>query len=394
MDSDPNFQEITVLIIDDNPTNLGVIADYLDAYGFEILTATDGPDGVATAQQAQPDIILLDVMMPGIDGFETCRRLKADPATQDIAIIFMTALASTEDKVTGFKAGAVDYVTKPIQQEEVLARVTTHLKIQNLTRQLKTANTELYQANTELARLSANKDKFLSIVAHDLKGPFQPILGLTDFMSEMVESLPPAEIKEMLESVHRSARSIYDLLENLLTWSRLQMDRIEHQPVAIRLSEVVASNLKLLAEVAATKRITLHPALPETLMVEADQNALTTVIRNLTSNALKFTPAGGSITISARPVAAEDSNGNNKLPDMVEVWVADTGVGISPANMQKLFRIDVQHTTAGTANERGTGLGLLICQEMVEKNGGHIWVESELGVGTTIKFTVPQAVLA
>ncbi|HIE02145.1 MAG TPA: response regulator [Thiotrichaceae bacterium] len=148
----PQHQEYTLLIVDDNPTNLGVLTDYLEEQGFEILSAEDGYVGLEIAQFAQPDMILLDVMMPGIDGFETCRRLKADEKTQDIPVIFMTALESTKDKVNGFKVGGVDYITKPVQQEEALARINTHLRIQELTHKLQQANQELSQTNHALSK--------------------------------------------------------------------------------------------------------------------------------------------------------------------------------------------------------------------------------------------------
>ncbi len=167
-----------VLIIDDNPINLGVIADYLEEYNFEIITALNGQDGLEKARQEQPDLILLDIMMPGIDGFEVCCRLKTAEATRDIPVIFMTALAGEEDKVKGFDAGAVDYITKPVQQREALARVTTHLRIRDQAKRLEE------QAN-ELTELNANKDKFFSIVAHDLKGPFMPLLGNAELLMEM-----------------------------------------------------------------------------------------------------------------------------------------------------------------------------------------------------------------
>ncbi len=145
-----DYTKYTLLIVDDNPTNLSVLFDYLSAYGFRILVAPDGETGIRRAKQARPDLILLDVMLPGINGFETCARLKADQDTREIPVIFMTALASTEDKVRGLEAGAVDYVTKPIQQAEVLARITTHLRIRDLTQSLRDANAHILRLNREL----------------------------------------------------------------------------------------------------------------------------------------------------------------------------------------------------------------------------------------------------
>lgn len=539
------YSQYTILLVDDTPTNLGVLFEYLERYGFKIVVARDGESGIKRAQFVRPDIILLDVMMPGINGFETCQRLKADPSTREIPVIFMTALADTENKVQGFAVGAVDYVTKPLQQDEVLARVTSHLKIRDLTHSLQKKNrqleashliaqritsildlnqllttvTELIQARfgyyyvgiwlgneqqaavlqaesghdinqqlgvgftleagapqlaaavlrsgqplfsadvraesqrlglsglpatrgelalplvfanevlgvldvhsdqagefngddqtalqvmanqiavairnarqyqlaenraRELAALNASKDKFFAVVAHDLRAPFTALLGLSLLQSRTPDTTPMAEVRHAARRIHNSARNAYGLLENLLQWSRLQLDRLEPEPERLELREVVARNTRLLKEVAASKNINLENKAAAGVQVYADENMLDTVLRNLISNALKFTPEGGSVTVLAAPPAAE-------IEGFLEIWVQDTGLGISAADIQKLFQLDKPHTTPGTAQEPGTGLGLLLCQEMVVKNGGRLWIESE-GVpdkGTTVKFTVP-----
>ncbi len=372
--TDLNCEDYTILIVDDTPINLGVVTDYLEAYGFEIMVAQEGQSALDKAHHAPPHLILLDVMMPGIDGFETCRRLKASEVTKDIPVIFMTALSATEDKVNGFKAGAVDYVVKPLQQEEVLARVTTHLRMRTLTKNLQ-------KANRELTELNASKDKFFSIVAHDLRSPFMPLLGNSELLSILADTAPRTEIKEMSAGIHHTAKNVYNLLENLLQWSRMQREQMEYQADKLELEQIVQQNVKLLAENAVTKDINLQSRIVEGLAVYADENMLNTVIRNLVSNALKFTSRGGQVTISTRV--------EQTAPDFAEISVMDTGVGISEADLQKLFTLEVHHTTKGTNQEDGTGLGLIICQEMVEKNGGQIWVESKLGQGTTLKFTVP-----
>ncbi len=398
-----NFENYAVLIIDDNPNNLGVIADYLDEYGFRILVALDGEEGITKASYARPDIILLDVMMPMMDGFETCQRLKKIEETKDIPIIFMTALSSTEDKVKGFAVGAVDYVTKPIQQEEVLARVTTHLKIRDLTQQLQSANKELtnltsqlQEANKRLTKLNADKDKFFAIVGHDLKGPFMPLLGMAELLSLTAEEIYPpsvrASVKETGEAIHRSAKNVYNLLENLLQWSRMQQGRMEYRPGKLDLRVIAEQNVSLLAENASKKGITLQSKVAKYIFVYADEHMLNTVVRNLINNALKFTMSQGQVTVKATIKRVEsDALGiaATLMPSFVEIAVADTGIGMSKADSAKLFKIEVHHSTTGTAKEQGTGLGLILCKEMVELNGGQIWVESELGEGTTVKFTIP-----
>jgi len=267
-------------------------------------------------------------------------------------------------------------------------------------------NARLYSwvqgVNQQLAKSNADKDKFFSIVAHDLRGPFLPLLGNLELMTEMTEDLTPQDVLEMSAAAHRSARRVYELLENLLHWARLQMGRMEYQPEQLALHDLTQQTVHVLSEVAESKGIRLLNEVPSEVMVFADSNMLDTVIRNLTNNALKFTSKGGQVTISTQlrirnyelGIESEESlipNSQFVIPNYIEVSIADTGVGMSEIMRQKLFKIDEHITTMGTGKETGTGLGLIICQEMVVKSGGRIWVESELGVGTTVRFTVPLA---
>jgi signal transduction histidine kinase len=323
-------------------------------------------------------------MMPGINGFETCERLKANEITADIPVIFMTALTEENDKVRGFHVGAVDYLTKPIQQQEAIARVMTHLRIQEQAKKLRDQNVRLQDLTAELAMLNTNKDKFFSIVAHDLRGPFLPLLGNALLLSDMVETLSVEDIREMSGSIARGAQRVMDLLDNLLKWSRIQIGRMEYNPTWLDLQGIVEKNVKLLTPNARNKEITLHNNIVDNLSVYADKNMLDTAIRNLISNALKFSSQGGRVTI-----LAETKKHGEVKDGVVEISIIDTGIGISKENVDKLFRIDMQYTTPGTAQETGSGLGLIMCKEMVEMNGGKIWLESELRQGTTVKFTVP-----
>ncbi|MDM8531098.1 hybrid sensor histidine kinase/response regulator [Anaerolineales bacterium HSG25] len=392
------LEDYLVLIVDDNPTNLRVLVDYLSAYDLEIITAMDGEEALEVVDEEQIDLIVLDVMMPRLTGFEVCQRLKANEATKDIPVIFMTALASEDDKVKGFDVGAVDYVTKPIQQREVLARVTTHLRIQAQTRQLQQqaeklasqtnqlqAQAEELQAkNNELAETNASKDRFFSIIAHDLKGPFIPLLGNTERLAKIGQTYSPEQVEEMGQSLHRTATCMFNLLETLLQWARIQMGRMEYQPGRLNLTEIIDQTINLLADVALNKQITLENRLQIPIYLNVDENMLKTIIRNLMSNALKFTPHSGQVSISAQKHETQ-----SQKREFVELWVSDTGVGISQPDINRLFKINEYHTTLGTDDEKGTGLGLIMCYEMVERHGGRIWVESDVGQGTTFKATLP-----
>jgi signal transduction histidine kinase len=240
-----------------------------------------------------------------------------------------------------------------------------------LEQQVKERTAELEQAN-------ASKDTFFSIIAHDLRTPFTGLLGLTQIFSENIGDFTQDEIKEGLDSLQKTSKTVYALLENLLTWSRLQRGVMEYFPQEIFLNTIAEYNISLIAANAEQKQITLRNLVTKDILVYADQDMIHTVLRNLISNALKFTPPGGSIEVSA-----------TQADDLVEVAVSDTGTGIDEEHVAKLFRIDVRYSQEGTAGEQGTGLGLILCKELVEKNGGRIWVESEVGKGTTFRFALP-----
>ncbi len=361
----------TIMVVDDNPANLGVLFAGLSLAGFTVLLAQDGESALHLTEKRQPDLVLMDIMMPGIDGFETCRSLKARPGMAEMPVIFMSALTDTVDKVAGFSAGGVDYITKPIHQEEVLARVNTHLMIG---RQRKKMATLL----DELAELNAAKDRFFSIISHDLRGSFTPLLGLSEMLVNTDMLTDASRHQKISASLYSAIQNTYALLENLLHWAKLQQGQITYNPENVDLAEIVNSTV-LFSEAQAThKNISLKPEVLAGTQVFADLNMISTVIRNLTVNAIKFTNPGGQITISARVKDA-----------FIEVAVADDGVGISPENCAKLFKIDGVQRTEGTAQEKGTGLGLILCAELVKKNGGAIRVESEPGNGSTFFFTLP-----
>jgi two-component system, sensor histidine kinase and response regulator len=354
-----------VLVVDDNPTNLQLLIEYLDEMGFETLLARSGEGALEQARHARPDIILLDIMMPGMDGFEVCEQLKADPETRTIPVIFMTALTETEDKIRGFDLGAVDYITKPFHQKEVLARISTQLTIQ--------------RQNRELAELNAMKDKFVAIVATDLKNVFDTIIGPSRLLADSLTIFSEKEIRSIAKRLHRAAQDTMGMLEKIIDWVNIQRGEMTFSPGVVDLRERVTAAMESFREMAERKEIALRETIPPDLAVFADQERTGTVLENLIKNAVQFTRPGGEVVISAKPV-----------DDAVEVSVADTGVGMSERNRKKLFRIDETYKKVGITGKEGTHLGLIICKEIVEASGGTVSVESELGKGTTVRFTLPR----
>ena len=370
----------TILVVDDNPTNLQVLLESLKRTGFKILVARTGESAIQQAEYGKPDLILLDVMMPGIDGFETCRRFKTLDAFKEIPIIFMTALTDTTDKLKGFQAGGVDYVTKPLQHEEVLARVVTHLTIRRLQQESREQHLALQEQHAQLQALNASKDKFFSIISHDLRSPLSSVLVGLRLLTDPESRVSESEKEEILHDSRRTVEQLYSLLDNLLVWSRLQRGLMEYAPKQIDLQPLFERNATLFAANAEQKQIAIRQTVTAPIFAFADSQMIDTVIRNLISNALKFTEARGAITLSA---CQNDQN--------VEITVADTGIGMDAEAVAKLFRLDVRYNQLGTAGEKGTGLGLNVCKEFAEKNGGSIAVESVVGAGTTFRVTLPKS---
>lgn len=243
----------------------------------------------------------------------------------------------------------------------------------------KLAQIKLEQYLEELKEANATKDKFFSIIAHDLKNPFGALKNLTEILKDMYNEFSEEEKTEIISEMYKSAHKVYELLENLLTWSRSQRGKIEFQPEETNLKLIIYNSFELLKEAANKKNIKLTDATPDEFIINCDVNMITTVVRNLVSNAIKFTPEGGEIKIFTEENDQE-----------VIVSVQDSGIGIAKEDIAKLFRIDVHHTTIGTSDEKGTGLGLILCKEFIDKHNGRIWVESEPGRGATFKFALPK----
>ena len=354
-----------ILIVDDIPANLKVLGDILKSEGFRVRPVPSGKLALQVIEKEKPDLIILDIMMPEMDGYEVCRQIKSNQLFNEIPIIFISALNETGDVVKALKAGGVDYVTKPFQAEEVLARVHTHIK--------------LYQQSIELKNINLTKDKFFSIIAHDLKGPMGGFTGMTELLAEHLQNMTMVEIQQYLALLRDSSNNLFQLLENLLQWARLQQREIPFNPETIHLLSMVNDNVKLVEEFAKHKGIKITIDIPAHLEVHADKNMLQTVLRNHISNALKFTPAGGNITLKANRVNDE----------YVEISISDSGIGIPPEMLENLFKLDARNGRPGTGGEPSSGLGLLLCKDFIERHGGTIRVESKIGEGSRFLFTVP-----
>jgi PAS domain S-box-containing protein len=270
--------------------------------------------------------------------------------------------------------------THPSQEGIAEALTTNHCRttITDIT-ECKRVEEALWESEKQLKELNASKDSFFSIIAHDLRGPLSSLRALIQSTAENLDSLRPDELEKLVRLERRATENLCNLLENLLTWARIQKGVIEYHPQKIDMQYIVARNMKLLMPNAEHKQITLRSSVRKETWVYGDLHMVEILIRNLISNALKFTKAGGTVVVSA-----------TQHEQYVEISVSDTGIGIPEKSLPKLFRIDTKYKRLGTNREPGTGLGLILCKEFVEKLGGRIWVESEEGKGTTFRFTLPK----
>ena len=386
--SAPGKKNPTVLIVDDTPANISVLAEHLGNHGFSVMVAQDGEEGIERAQFGQPELILLDVMMPGMGGFEACRRLKANEATKDIPIIFMTALSDIADKITGYKMGAVDYVTKPFHAEEVLARINTHLKLQAMQRQLTLQNQQLQeeiavrqnaealiaQRSEELKRSNAELEQMAYVASHDLQEPLRMVASYTQLLERRYGDKLDADAKEFIAFAVDGVKRMQALIDDLLTYSRVGTKAAPLQPVDS--SDVVAAAIRSLrvAIEECGAEINVEP-LP---MVLGDARQLEQLFQNLIGNAVKYR---GDVKPLIHIRAEVDQ-------DFWRFSVQDNGIGIAPEYFERIF-IMFQRLHA-RREYPGTGMGLAICKKIVERHGGRIWVESVPDHGTTFLFTLRQ----
>ncbi len=367
--SKPKKQDFSILVVDDNKENLKVVSNFLKAEGYQIALALNADDARNILEENKIDLILLDVMMPGTDGFTLCRQLKEDNRLKEIPVIFLTAKTETSDLVEGFNSGGVDYITKPFQKEELIARVNNHVALAN-------AKNEIMKQAEQIRRINRTKDRLYSVIAHDIKSPFANISMLISTLAEGYIDAGSEEYEEILQSINSSTQETYSLLLNLLQWTRSQTGDLEIVPESISVEELAANTLRFLSPQADKKEIKLERSVPDGLVIEADQNMMKSVLQNLVNNAIKFTRPGGKIKINAR-----------ESDHKILIDITDNGIGIPKANLKKLFVDEGQVTTRGTNDEKGSGLGLLLVKEFVQRNQGTISVNSEEGKGTTFTLT-------
>ena len=368
-----NPEDYTILAVDDIATNIMLLKAVLSRAKYKIVTASGGNEALEKAATELPDLILLDIMMPDMDGYEVIKHLKADPALQDIPVIFLTALHNPEDIVKGFKLGASDYVSKPFNHEELITRVSHHIY-------LAAAQRTIMQQRDELQATVDARDKMYSVIAHDLRSPIGTLKMVFNMLSiNLTQQQIGEDNMEMITMGNNITESTFMLLDNLLKWTKSQIGKLKVVYQELNMVEVVEGVSEIFTMVAGLKNIKIVQDMPVVpVVVRADIDMLKTVIRNLISNAIKFSNEGSEVLVS---LTEEDG--------MAIVNVKDSGCGIDEENQKKLLHTDTHFSTFGTNNEEGSGLGLLLCQDFIVKNGGKLWFTSKKGEGSTFSFSVP-----
>ena len=372
MNMEINPSEYKILIVDDVMSHVLLLKVLLTNEKFAIATASNGRQALEQVEKENPDLVLLDVMMPDMSGFEVAQHLKSNPNTADIPIIFLTALNSTADIVKGFQVGANDFISKPFNKEELIIRVTHQIS-------LVAAKRLILSKTEELQRTIAGRDKLYSVIAHDLRSPMGSIKMV---LNMLILNLPSekigAEMYELLTMANQTTEDVFSLLDNLLKWTKSQIGKLNVVYQDVDLVEVTDGVIEIFSMVASLKKIRIREMKPEKMMVNADIDMLKTVVRNLLSNAIKFSKENSEVLVKMEEVDG-----------MAVVSVQDYGCGISEEGQKKLLHTDTHFSTFGTNNEEGSGLGLLLCKDFVVKNGGKLWFTSKEGEGSIFSFSIP-----
>ncbi len=362
-----------ILAVDDEQLNLELIRFILERNDCHFEGTSDDDYFFELLKKRKPDLILLDVIMPRIEGFELCEKIKGFEEYKDIPIIFLTGKVNIKDKVKGFEVGGVDYVTKPFNEQELVARIQTHVELKRARNQIEEQAKNLKQSNDL-------KDRMFSIIGHDLRSPLSAAKLKMDFIMRGI--IDPKDDKFLDETVYDLLKTMdeaLNLLQNLLGWAKSESDQIQMIPEKLNLNDLVEQTFRLLKLGSDHKNIQMLNNVPERIFAFADNNMIKTVLRNIVSNAIKFTPVDGAIKINYK-----------KVKDRAVIEIEDNGNGIPKEDIKKILNPNEHFSKLGTEKEPGTGLGLILCQNFVQRNGGALKIKSKVGEGSTFYFDLPM----
>lgn len=377
-------ESTTILIVDDTQHNVQVLSQLIKAAGYRVIAAFNGKDAVNLASKRKPDLILLDILMPEMDGFKVCEIFKNTDELKNVPVIFLSALSDAESKIKGFKVGGIDYITKPFHREEVLARIELHLKLKKLEEEREKNIKELEIRERNLKSLNRAKDEVMRIVSHDIRNPLTGIIGVANMIQNQ-NDLSNDELKNMMEMIEQSGQVLLKLVNDVLEVDfvesgglNLNVEKVDFVQLANRVIELHRSS-------AYTKSIDLFVNVKNKIPpILIDVQKMNQVLGNLISNALKYTPLGGQIEVG---VFYYSNNGKNNAK--LIITVTDNGIGLNEREIPVLFERYNKTRRPGVQGEKGTGLGLNIVKRFVELHSGEIEVQSQKGEGTEFKITIP-----
>jgi two-component system, sensor histidine kinase and response regulator len=365
-----------ILVVDDTPANLQLLSGMLKEHGYRVRPVPSGKLAIQAIRNEKPDLILLDINMPEMNGYEVCEYLKADEALKEIPVLFISALDETIDKIKAFAAGGVDYVTKPFQFEEVEARVHTHLKLRHLQIELESRNRQLQENYDQLKKLEDLRDNLIHMIVHDMRSPLMAImLGLDVHKRKAATKLNEAEMEPVVEAMICTDRLV-EMVSSLLDVSRLESGEMPINIEECDLTGLMCEVTQSLKNLASDCQ--LEVAQQEPVMVRCDRELMRRVLTNIGANAVKFAPENGRVEFSIQKNSAG-----------IKVLISDNGPGIPEEYQEKVFEKFGQVETRQQRKMYSTGLGLTLCKLAVEAHGGKIGVESEVGKGSTFWFTLP-----
>jgi two-component system sensor histidine kinase ChiS len=380
-----------ILIVEDDPKNIELMEAQLHGEGYLVDSARDGEEALARLSQAVPDLVLLDIMLPKKNGFEVCKKIKSDAETRAIPVIMVTALNDMESRVKGIAAGADDFLSRPMDRSELVARVKSILRISRLNKELaqegraareSTEKLQIQQRvlksmSTQLMEASHLKYEFIVNMSHALRTPLHVVIGFSEMLQDGLVGRLNEKQAKYVQNIHESGRELQQLIANIVDVFKLDTGKVALETTEFSLTDAIGSALEAYAASAQEKKLKVSVEVaPEVSRLFADPQKLSTILDNLLSNAFKFTPAGGSVSVKA-----------DLLQDSVRVCVADSGVDLSPEDCKRVFA--EFYKVPDAAGGAGSGLGLAISKKLVFMHGGEIWAESGKGTGASFIFTLP-----
>lgn len=368
--------EFKILIVDDIAANILLLKIILEKEGFQVETAESGAEALEKIERNLPDLILLDVMMPQMDGYEVADAVRSREEWNDTGIIFITALAGSNNVVEGFKHGGNDYISKPFNKEEFLIKVKHFLSLSHAKRLLKAENEKLQQT-------IQSRDTLYSVIAHDLRSPLGSIKMTLNTLALLIsDEQIGSELKDMLNSANKSTEDLFSLLDNLLKWTKSRTGRLNVAFQKMNISEIIMGIVQVFEIGAQLKGINIKVEGPTDVIAHSDVDLVKSVVRNFLSNAIKFSKPNSEIRVIIEPV-----------DNRVNIHCCDQGVGMTDEQLQKLNASE-SFTSYGTNKEEGSGLGLMVCRDFIEKNNGTFWYSSTLGEGSTFSFDLERIIPA